>query len=273
MHPPESWSFGDNSANPFRKSTVLGNPSVGEIALVATREFDANTNNEEGKACARQSEAAPAAGVRSSRAIYHKTMGPAFDKRANLRGETEKLLLDFIKIQLESCGIFSSLAATEYEIGDREAAEHCRRVSEKGLRPRNAVCAQSDVRRNKTKIRDDAERTAGKAGQSTRADPQIARRRLVMRLVLPRTRQNGFSRFAIPSRCLIRHDPCARSFCLPGVIQAQRDQIGDIGFAHTHDRVSAAPVDFDGSVGLRDGAAGEHDVVDIARDFPGIFWL
>ena len=73
--------------------------------------------------------------------------------------------------------------------------------------------------------------------------------------------------------CGLQSDWCALSFSLPAVMQAHCDQVGDIGFAHAHDRVRTAPVDFHGSVGLRDGAAGEHDVVDIARDFPGIFWL
>ena len=85
-----------------------------------------------------------------------------------------------------------------------------------------------------------------------------------------------------PSRALGRgvrdqHDRLAirtwSSFCRSAVIQTQSDQIGDIRFAHTHDRVCAAPIDLHGSIGLRNGATGEHDVVDISRDFSGIFRL
>jgi hypothetical protein len=37
---------------------------------------------------------------------------------------------------------------------------------------------------------------------------------------------------------------------LPAVIQAQRDQIGDIGFPYAYDRVLAAPIDLHHSIGL-----------------------
>jgi transposase, IS5 family len=85
-----------------------------------------------------------------------------------------------------------------------------------------------------------------------------------------------------PSRALGRgvrdqHDRLAirtwSSFCRSAVIQTQSDQIGDIRFAHAHDRICAAPIDLHGSIGLRNGATGEHDVVDVSRDFPGIFRL
>jgi hypothetical protein len=48
-----------------------------------------------------------------------------------LQAEAERLRLDFIRTELESCRTFAILAATELQIGDREAAEHCARESKK----------------------------------------------------------------------------------------------------------------------------------------------
>ena len=57
------------------------------------------------------------------------------------------------------------------------------------------------------------------------------------------------------------------------MIQAKRHQIAHFGFADAHDGVRTAPIDLDRSIGLRDGAAGEHDVVDIPSDFARSFRL
>ena len=57
------------------------------------------------------------------------------------------------------------------------------------------------------------------------------------------------------------------------MVQAQCYQIGHVRFANAHNRVRATPIDLHSSIGLRNRATGEHDVVDIARDFPGIFRL
>lgn len=55
----------------------------------------------------------------------------AFDDSAHIQAETEQLRLDFIRTELETCRTFASLAATEFRIGDREAAQHCIRESER----------------------------------------------------------------------------------------------------------------------------------------------
>jgi len=57
--------------------------------------------------------------------------GPRFDKWANLQAETEELRLDLIRTELETCRTFATLAATEHQIRDREAAEHCTREANK----------------------------------------------------------------------------------------------------------------------------------------------
>src|SRR6185312_6888802 len=62
-------------------------------------------------------------------------------------------------------------------------------------------------------------------------------------------------------------------FGRPAVLHAQLDQIGDIRLADAHDRICAAPIDLHGSIGLGNGSASEHDVVDISSYFPGIFRL
>jgi hypothetical protein len=46
-------------------------------------------------------------------------------------GQTEQLRLDFIRTELETCRVFAGLAATEHQVGDRNAAEHCTGESEK----------------------------------------------------------------------------------------------------------------------------------------------
>jgi hypothetical protein len=51
-------------------------------------------------------------------------------KSANLRDEAGQLRIDFIRTGLETSRTFASLAATEHNIGDLEAAEHCTGVSE-----------------------------------------------------------------------------------------------------------------------------------------------
>ncbi len=61
-------------------------------------------------------------------------MAGLLNKWANLRAEGERLRIDFIRTELETCRTFNVLAATEYEIGDREAAEHCIGESEKAYR-------------------------------------------------------------------------------------------------------------------------------------------
>src|SRR5579863_1739715 len=57
------------------------------------------------------------------------------------------------------------------------------------------------------------------------------------------------------------------------MIEAQCNQFGDMRFAHAHDGVSASPVDFYGSIRLRNGATGEDDVVNIPSYLPRILWL
>ena len=63
------------------------------------------------------------------------------------------------------------------------------------------------------------------------------------------------------------------SFCRSAMIQAQRNQFGDIRFAHAHDRVRASPVDLYGSIRLRNGATGEDYVVNISSYLPRILRL
>jgi hypothetical protein len=58
-------------------------------------------------------------------------MAGPFDSRKKLRDEAQRLHCEFIGTALETCHTFASLAATEYEIGDREAAERCTREAEK----------------------------------------------------------------------------------------------------------------------------------------------
>src|SRR3954452_22269236 len=65
---------------------------------------------------------------------------------------------------------------------------------------------------------------------------------------------------------------CLR-FWQPVMVEAQVDQFGKICFTHAHCRVRSAPIDLDGSIRLGNSAASEDDVVDIAGDLPGIFWL
>jgi hypothetical protein len=83
-------------------------------------------------------------------------MGGAFDKWANLRDETEQRRLDFIRRELETCRTFASLAATEHQIGDREAAEHCTRESKKAyctaIRFLSRVASSEERRGFETKL-------------------------------------------------------------------------------------------------------------------------
>ncbi len=65
----------------------------------------------------------------------------------------------------------------------------------------------------------------------------------------------------------------ASLFCRSAVIEAQCDQFRDVRFPHAHDCVCAPPVEFYGSIGLRNGAACEDHVVDISSYFPRILWL
>jgi hypothetical protein len=65
--------------------------------------------------------------------------------------------------------------------------------------------------------------------------------------------------------------PCL--LCRSAVMEAERDQIRDIRFAHAHHRICAPPVDLHGSIGLRNGTTGEDHVVDISSYFPRIFRL
>jgi hypothetical protein len=48
-----------------------------------------------------------------------------FHESLRLQAETGRQLLDFIRAELETCRTFASLAATEFQIGDQEAAERC----------------------------------------------------------------------------------------------------------------------------------------------------
>jgi hypothetical protein len=85
-------------------------------------------------------------------------MGGAFDKWAHLRAETEQLRLDFIRTELKTCITFASLAATEHQIGDRKAAEHCTRESKKAyytvIRFLSRVTCAEDRRGSETKLRE-----------------------------------------------------------------------------------------------------------------------
>ena len=65
--------------------------------------------------------------------------------------------------------------------------------------------------------------------------------------------------------------PCL--LCRSAVMEAERDKIRDIRFAHAHHRICAPPVDLHGSIGLRNGTTGEDHVVDISSYFPRIFRL
>src|SRR6478672_8484753 len=65
--------------------------------------------------------------------------------------------------------------------------------------------------------------------------------------------------------------PC--SLCRSALIHAQCNQFGDMRFAHAHDGVCAAPVDFYGSIRLRNGATGENYVVNISSYLPRILRL
>ena len=85
-------------------------------------------------------------------------MAGQFDKWTNLRAEGEQLRIDFIWTELETCRTFTSLAATEYEIGDREAAEYCIGESEKAYRTvfrflSDVTCVE-ERRRIQTKLRE-----------------------------------------------------------------------------------------------------------------------
>jgi hypothetical protein len=76
---------------------------------------------------------------------------------ANLRAEIEQLCLDFIRTELETSRVFATLAATEHQIGDREAAEHCTRESEKAyhtvIRSLSRVTCAEERREFETKLR------------------------------------------------------------------------------------------------------------------------
>jgi hypothetical protein len=89
--------------------------------------------------------------------FYHWKMNGAFDKWANLRAEIEQLCLDFIRTELETCRAFANLAATEHQIGDREAAGHCTRESEKAyhtvIRSLSRVTCAEERREYETKLR------------------------------------------------------------------------------------------------------------------------
>src|SRR5438270_5176428 len=65
--------------------------------------------------------------------------------------------------------------------------------------------------------------------------------------------------------------PC--SLCRSAMIEAQCNQFGDIRFAHAHDGVCGPPVDFHGSIRLRNGATGEDYVVNISSYLPRILRL
>ena len=55
----------------------------------------------------------------------------SFDKWAKIRDESKQIRHDFITTEMELCRTFASLASTEYQIGEREAAEHRIGESEK----------------------------------------------------------------------------------------------------------------------------------------------
>jgi hypothetical protein len=57
--------------------------------------------------------------------------GGVFKSLADLQAEAQQLCLDFIRTEVDTCRTFATLAATEFQIGDREAAEHCTRESKK----------------------------------------------------------------------------------------------------------------------------------------------
>ena len=57
------------------------------------------------------------------------------------------------------------------------------------------------------------------------------------------------------------------------MLQTEGYQIGNICFAHAHDRVRSTPINLDRPVRLRDGAAAKDHVVDVTRDFPRGFRL
>ena len=79
-------------------------------------------------------------------------------KWMSLRRDGEQLRIDFIRTELETCRTFTSLAATEYEIGDREAAEHCIGESEKAYRTvfrfLSGVTCVEEMWRIQTKLRE-----------------------------------------------------------------------------------------------------------------------
>ena len=84
--------------------------------------------------------------------------GGVFKNSALLQAEVEQLRLDCIRTQLESCQTFAGLAATELQIGDREAAEHCTRESKKAydtaVRVLSRMTSAEQRRRFETKLRD-----------------------------------------------------------------------------------------------------------------------
>jgi hypothetical protein len=65
----------------------------------------------------------------------------------------------------------------------------------------------------------------------------------------------------------------AKLFCRSAVMQAESDQLGNIGLAYTHDRIRTAPINLHRSIRLGNRAAGKDNVVDIPCYFPGIFRL
>ena len=86
-------------------------------------------------------------------------MGPGpFDNLAHLQAQTEQLRLEFITTELETCRTFASLAATELQIGDREAAEHCITESKKAcdtaIRFLSTVTCSEERRRLEKRVRD-----------------------------------------------------------------------------------------------------------------------
>src|SRR5437764_14870608 len=65
--------------------------------------------------------------------------------------------------------------------------------------------------------------------------------------------------------------PC--SLCRSAMIEAQCNEFGDMRFSHADDGVCASPVDFHGSIRLRNGATGKDYVVNISSYLPRILRL
>src|ERR1051325_11232984 len=63
------------------------------------------------------------------------------------------------------------------------------------------------------------------------------------------------------------------SLCRSAMIEAQCNQVGDMRFAAAPDGICASPVEFYGSIRLRNGATGEDYVVNISSYFPRILRL